>query len=32
MIKTQSKEEAEKIAEQIIRQKTKKGYTSTSSK
>ncbi len=32
MIKTQSKEEAEKIAERIIRQKTKKGYISPSSK
>lgn len=32
MIKTQSKDEAEKIAERIIRQKTKKGYTSPSSK
>jgi predicted DNA-binding WGR domain protein len=26
MIKTQTKEEAEKIADRIIRQKTKKGY------
>jgi len=31
MIKTQSKEEAEKIAERIIRQKTKKGYKNPAS-
>jgi predicted DNA-binding WGR domain protein len=30
MIKTQTKEEAEKIAERIIRQKTKKGYKTPS--
>jgi predicted DNA-binding WGR domain protein len=32
MIKTQSIDEAEKIAERIIQQKTKKGYTRPSSK
>ena len=30
MIKTQTKEEAEKIAERIVRQKTKKGYKTPS--